>query len=285
MTVTIDISQLRLEYLLHHILCVCGVFANVMLLVAIIKDPLKCFRNSSTYLIANLAVSDLIVSFSSPFRVYLPDNVIKLSQIDAFWYTSFFMVISIAADRYIMIAYPFKHRALIKTKEKRIWAWIIFTWLLSFIFPLRKSFSPGNQYDEHITNAISFSVVLIVCTLYTMAYRALNKQEKILKRQKASGPTLNFIQSKASIKKNRRFFTTIVIITLVTGIAICPLTIYEEVSKKRYSSYDGQNKAVTCIFATMLVLNFVVNPFIYIWRLPNYRKTMLVIYCHRSIQH
>lgn len=284
MTSTIDISQLRLEYFPHHILCLCGVFANVMLLVAIIKDPLKCFRNSSTYLIANLAVSDLIVSLSSPFRVYLPDNVIKLSQIDAFWYTSFFMIISIAADRYIMIAYPFKHRAFIKTKEKRIWAWITFTWLLSFIFPLRKSFSPDNQYDEHITNAICFAIVVIVFILYTMAYRALKKQEKVLKRQRPDGPRLNFMISKTSIRKNQRFFTTIVIITLLTGIAICPLAIYEEVTKKRYSSYDGKDRAVTCIFATVLVFNFVVNPFIYIWRLPTYRKTFLVIYCHKPNQ-
>ena len=38
-----------------------GVVSNVLLLVAFIKDPLKCFRNSGTYLMMNLSVSDCLM--------------------------------------------------------------------------------------------------------------------------------------------------------------------------------------------------------------------------------
>jgi hypothetical protein len=38
-----------------------GVFMHLLLLIALLKDPLKCFRNSGTYLVGNLAVSDFLV--------------------------------------------------------------------------------------------------------------------------------------------------------------------------------------------------------------------------------
>jgi hypothetical protein len=33
---------------------------------------------------------------------------------------------------------------------------------------------------------------------------------------------------------------------------------------------------------TLLFLNMAVNPFLYIWRLPKYRKTFLLMYCCRK---
>ncbi len=45
---------------------VLGVALNVLLLVAFLKDPLKCFRNSGTYLVMNLAVSDCLMCLFAP---------------------------------------------------------------------------------------------------------------------------------------------------------------------------------------------------------------------------
>jgi hypothetical protein len=33
---------------------------------------------------------------------------------------------------------------------------------------------------------------------------------------------------------------------------------------------------------TLFFLNMAVNPFLYIWRLPKYRKTFLLMYCCRK---
>ena len=49
------------------IISVLGVSLNVLLLVAILKDPLKCFRNSGTCLVMNLAVSDCLTCLVAPF--------------------------------------------------------------------------------------------------------------------------------------------------------------------------------------------------------------------------
>ena len=47
---------------------VLGVVSNALLLVAFIKDPLKCFRNSATYLVMNLAVSDSLLCLIAPLH-------------------------------------------------------------------------------------------------------------------------------------------------------------------------------------------------------------------------
>ena len=44
-----------------YIVCLTGAISQTVLLVCLLKDPLKCFRNSATYLVANLAVCDLAV--------------------------------------------------------------------------------------------------------------------------------------------------------------------------------------------------------------------------------
>ena len=56
-TKNFDVTSLPVQI----ISCI-GILANLMLLIAFIKDPLKCFRNSATYLVGNLALSDLLVN-------------------------------------------------------------------------------------------------------------------------------------------------------------------------------------------------------------------------------
>ncbi len=46
---------------------VLGVISNTLLLVAFRKDPLKCFRNSATYLVMNLSVCDGLTCLFAPF--------------------------------------------------------------------------------------------------------------------------------------------------------------------------------------------------------------------------
>ena len=61
-------DSLQFDYGNILLFCVCfaGVISHLLLLNAFVKDPLKCFRNFGTYLVANLAVSDFMVCLISP---------------------------------------------------------------------------------------------------------------------------------------------------------------------------------------------------------------------------
>jgi hypothetical protein len=101
-----------------------GVVSHLLLFTCLLKDPLKCFRNSATYLIANLVLSDFITCSA---------GLIRMTTIFYVWNTamlvSLLSVFSIAIDRYVLTVHPFKHRVLLN--GRRIAIWILSLWLLS----------------------------------------------------------------------------------------------------------------------------------------------------------
>jgi hypothetical protein len=87
-----------------YAVCIAGAISQMVLLICLIKNPLKCFRNSSTYLVANLAVCDLAVVLEMIFGMF---NSLDL----------YVRSLSHTVDRYVMVAYPFKHRLLMSGKK------------------------------------------------------------------------------------------------------------------------------------------------------------------------
>ena len=105
---------------LHHIICryvlmLTGIFSNILLLFAMIMNPLKCFRNSSSFLIMNLAVMD-ILTCSSNFLVLHWRPCVKEYEIYRFFnippYIAISSIFTMACDRYMSCVHPFRYRVL-----------------------------------------------------------------------------------------------------------------------------------------------------------------------------
>ena len=163
-------------YLPVYIICSVGILANLMLLIAFIKDPLKCFRNSATYLVGNLALSDLLVNILLMTRTFLVSEnaVVVFLQYFSF-YSSMWTIFSIVLDRYLMITYPFKHRFLMSGKKMSIW--IAFIWFLSSVHPVKKIFI-RNENDAKAKPGIGLVLVLFTAVVYGKTYFALRKQAR-----------------------------------------------------------------------------------------------------------
>ncbi|CAB3980910.1 5-hydroxytryptamine receptor 1A [Paramuricea clavata] len=147
-----------------------------MLLIAFIKDPLKCFRNSATYLVGNLALSDLlvnVVTMTNTFWVFENAVVVVLQYFS--FYLSMLTIFSIALDRYLMITYPFKHRFLMSGKKMAIWIALI--WFLSAVH-LVKSIVIPKENDVTTVRGIVLALVLFTALLYGKTYFALRKQAR-----------------------------------------------------------------------------------------------------------
>ena len=275
-------SGIHLEYLPLLFLGVCGTIAQVMLLIAFIKDPLRCFRNSASYLVANLAVSDLIAVLYRPCVVYFsPHLEWKLEYFSSAVYVSVFTIFSIAVDRYLMVVHPFKHRYLVNGKKVAVW--VTFLWLIGLTFPLKLSIFGKNTYDHPINNCFGLLIILSTGLTYAMTYFSLKNQARHLAEQDATF-TVNCGQ-KTHVLKERQFLKTIIIISLVAVATLSPIIVLEEViyvfSLKSFSD-ETSCKILKRIFSTIFHANFVVNPFIYIWRLPKYRRTFYSLYCRKT---
>ena len=257
----------------HYFLCVCGFVAHVMLLVAFVKDPLKCFRNSATYLVASLAVSDMTVSISLPLADYLERN--GFSYLRDFCFvaimSSFLTIFSISVDRYLMVVHPFKHRSLIN--GRRMIVWIVSIWIIGFGLVFTKRFIKDVTINRLFHAAVEIGLIFLAAFIYAITYASLKKQSKFLTTQDTSANR----SLEARILKEKRFLKTIAVICFVEITTLSPIIILFVIKNMSLNTNTMQ-----VIFSSNLLLftiNFVVNPFIYIWRLPKYRKTFSVLYC------
>ena len=125
-----------------------GTLSNVLLLVAFLRDPLKCFRNSATYLVANLAISDCatcLISLSLHFILTKFGREFTLEFCYHWFVTvSCVSIASISIDRFLMIAYPIKHRILMEGRVMILWMAVIYihTYIHKILF---KHASPNNK--------------------------------------------------------------------------------------------------------------------------------------------
>ena len=262
------------------IISILGAVSNALLLVAFIKDPLKCFRNSGTYLVINLAVSDFLTSgfFSYP---YIDPNEFLIFHFFLRWFVSvsFVSLTSISIDRFLLVAYPIEHRMLINGKVLVLWLAVI--WMISSVIPASTMFSDvsdTNSRDAFFTFSVIF--ILLSFVMYSFTYYKLKRQSRNLALQ-------NSTESRAQemrILKEKRFLNTIVIIACIAFVCTVPSLIFFLFGK--YMSIDFENPA--SVMALMLSLyifqvSLAVNPLIYILRLPSYRKSFYSLYCRGRI--
>ena len=166
-----------------YVICFIGFLANLMLLIAFIKDPLKCFRNSATYLVANLAISDLLFNAAVFLRYFQgPESILS----DFLQYLSVYLsmgtIFSISLDRFLIITYPFKHRFLISGNKMAIWIGII--WFSSFVHPVADIFS-RDKSGSIAKSAFGSVLTFLTGLLYSKTYFVLRVKARSMTGKKA----------------------------------------------------------------------------------------------------
>ena len=273
------------EYTPCYLILLIGVVGQVLLLIAFIKDPKKCFRNSATYLVANLAVSDLTVCLCFPFRATASSMEFtggsisypkwQLEAAVAILSVSFLTVLSLTIDRFLLVVYPFKHRYLVS--GKRMIIWIALIWLVS-ILRFTKDVIFGVEYYEHfMACGLILSNVVLTVVFYSLTYRSIRRQAKTISRRNHTSTEDRAATSR--VLREKRFLHTIIIIVAISVISITPLSIFALLFLVDNTIYGSFINVLECVFHTIHITNFAVNPLLYIWRLPQYRKTFKILYC------
>ena len=262
-----EMSYTKLKYLSIYLTLCAGVVSHLLLFICWIKDPLKCFRNSATYLVTNLALADFMactvglirMKFSQEFStVFYISNTALL--------VSLFSILSIAIDRYLLTVHPFKHRVLLN--GRRICIWIASIWLLSFC-PLVKDLTLGpNETDTIIYNAMYFIIAMVSSLIYAVTYFSLKKHGRDISQQNQSRD-----------RALREFVKTIIIVAFIQILTLVPA--YIAVMVTGCSKSSSALPSLRFIVFQMYCLNFAINPFLYIWRLRNYRQTFRLLICRK----
>jgi hypothetical protein len=149
-----------------------GIFSNIVLVIGLIIDPLKCFRNPSSYLIANLAITDILTCFTGIVLQYWRPCVNGF-DIHRFihlpLYVAVFSIVTIAFDRYVSCVHPLKYRILITRKVTFI---ILLLWLLPIGHLVFETMYMYMSWSIYSRCAIAIFILLSSAIMYGNAYPA-----------------------------------------------------------------------------------------------------------------
>ena len=263
-----------------------GLFANIFLVFGLFKDPLKCFRNSSSHLIMNLAISDILTNLLWFLVQYWKPCINGFSLFSVVYlppYISCCSITTMAFDRYMSCVHPCKYRIWISRNVTLII--ILFQWSVSIGLLAIETIYQGDIGQPYLRGGMVLLVVISGAMMYCKAAYVLKNNSRYFTSMAAVSTTAQNRTQNARLKNERRLFTTMFLVSFITIITLIPLGTYMILLRKIYVSKEYMNYTYTLWSAdpvhtwltTLFFVNFSVNPFVYTWRLKNYRKTFKVL--------
>lgn len=291
------------------VICPLTVLANVLLLVAIYKDPFKTFRTPTACFLVGLAVTDLVTGLvpepmvtSCYFmhyhhhpKVTRCTKIFDIAGIIAAVTTnsSFLIVMAFTFAQYIAVAFPLKYKRLISVRKTLLC--VAFIWLYSTLFEMSRAVGVPKELLEKIDLYLhsTFSLLFTIIT-YALLQKAFRKQ---MAERSATLNTTNAVsmstahegsprkqkrKSKPMIERNfvRLNLLLIVILLLCSQPTAILWYIYlyaGENTKKSQTLF-----VVRVIADNTLYLKFLLDPFLFAWRLPKYRKALKTTLCRNE---
>ncbi|KAK2555641.1 Thyrotropin-releasing hormone receptor [Acropora cervicornis] len=282
------------------VVCPLTVLSNVLLLVAIYKGP--TFRTPSACFLVGLAFVDLITGLipepmliSCYFMLYNGPNSGCTKAFDALGYliaittnTSYFIVLAFTLVQYVAVAFPFKFQILIT--RRRIAACVAGLFSYATLFEIIRAVGAPKETMFKIDLILHSTVSLLVTIItYLLLQRAFGKQ---MKHRRLTLSTTNTAVTEESPETNRasrrpqsskrtpqqliekNFVRLNLMLIVILLVCSQPSAIFWYIYL--YSDEETKQKIWTArvIADNTLYLKFLLDPFLFAWRMPKYRNAL-----------
>ena len=258
------------------------VTSNAITIVAFVKN--YQLRKRSTYLLLNLAVVDMAVGFTGLWTAYELGLYCKLFEGPLKWWEqhpfaqilrltfalcSLINITIISLERLHATVRPFRHRFV---KKRVYWVIITVSYLIALLFSVISLCVPLSYLLERPYNATSSftsACIIIICFSYSV----------ILIKVKCNPQPRNHVVAGTE----RRLTVTLFFVTFVSLLMWLPYIVQSFLwyTTKIFSSYPSH---LTCSIIMVLGLNSLVNPILYVIRIPQMNKTVKALFCKTNIQ-
>ena len=285
------------SFVYYMVVTTITILANGLLIFAMLKDPLKCFLNATSYFIFHLAFSDLLNSllFMEESLLWLTKfggidglprafRILNSLVLEVLFFANTASIFSLALERCLSIAFPLWHKINVTTGVCRIWLamiwvsgglWVGIRYILLIYFQQERAFKVMRTLG---------TVIIVLATLicYSAGAFIVRKRRLVLKQDTAISKAAQKA-AEVRLRYENRFLRTMFIIFLGFLLGVIPSMfscwVMDGVSIK---TRNHVIKHILNVCDMMLLLNYAVNTFIYLWRLPKYRKTFQVLYCRKT---
>ena len=265
---------------------------NLALLVTIYRDPLRRLRKPSSLLIANLGVADLLLGAVVGYSRAVEELYLVLwNEIPIILNITGYLVGSVSLfagvctlmvmswERYVAVADPFGYPS--RVTDRRTKLYICFIWMNA----IGLSFLPLTSVEKAIfllTYCYShFALPLVAMSfLYTKLFKTMRCLREEFKQVRT---TLSVENARKIFERESKMLSTIVLVLALFFLSFLPFFIKVHVlffcSCKNSAAYVIYHYVAN----EFLPINSLANPFLYAWRLPKYRRSLVAsLKCKRN---
>ena len=183
-----------LSTIISAVFCLVIIFGNVMIIVAVVVNPLKKLRSPFNHFVVNLAVADLIVGMIGMlFSMYYHSQEYLMKKpafrlVAKFFHLPLFIsltaslrsLITLSIDRYIAITCALKYRRYLTWTKCWIVSFVIWTLSLSLPF-ICLEVGYIDFLMIYINTAVPIAAITLIIT-YNRVYKFLRAQTEKMKR-------------------------------------------------------------------------------------------------------
>ena len=273
---------------------VASVLFNGALLIAMTFNSRQVFASLGSYFIYNLAIADFVTGVNSivwGISHLAPEafsQEAEMTLLTIFWITvqvAFFTIFVMSSERLVAIVFPFKAALLMSRKKTTMYC--ITVWIVAVLF--------GGLINHKILKVQFFLTIVfeLVIVFIVIEYVLVFRQLRVLWQSSKTRAVYNghnnneaeSMKNKKTTDLQREYEVTIVVVTLavILVVTVFPYMIACQIVLS-FSLFDTPlpldhpvEVFYLCYFPIEL-LNFVVDPIVYGWRLPKYRKAFLATF-------
>ena len=281
------------------IISVLTIAANIFVLAISIKDPMKTFRTPTAYFLVGIAFADLATAavvepcyYYCFFRLYskgpghAPTRVtcltmFKVGQVASgvTMNVSYITVLAFTLAQNAVVAFPMKMAQRVTAKSVLILQILI--WIYALAFQTTSALAAQDllamKVDFYLHN-IAFTILILIS--YILLFRAF-RRKMAFSMQLQSESSRQIKENKTrKVHQERKFLVInlclimVLVFTDIPNIAWWFLHLYELVPYALPKSLTVQ-LVIDCILLT----KFLLDPFVYVWRLRKYRTALRQVCC------
>ena len=261
------------------------IVANSLLLVTFLVDPLKIFRNPTSYFLIGLAIVDLLTALIQE-PIYATCFMLMYFQHPSWtkcksWmkFTAYFSAfpISISASivfaftltQYIVVASPLRYGRMI-TKKKALLS-VVAIYLYHTLFCCL----PLMGVPQETKHAIDlffhrYTVVLVTIVVYIILHYTMKK--KMTAGRSLQSEEGRHVQVQRSFVRINVVLLIIMIMFFVPSVLLMTIRFFlDDIFTARYGI---RVLVVNLMTDNLLYLKFLFDPIVYAWRMSKYRKSL-----------
>ena len=267
------------------------VLSNVVLLISIYRNPDRNQLNQSpaTLLVVNLSVCDLLlgsgVACASLYYNIALFNGTKTEDVEelrivipvvgvVIVIVSSFTIAAMSLDRFFAVSSPLQYKARV-TKAK-VKVFLVVCWVYALLFScLGLGVSRTVFILLYCHLHVSFPLIILP-VVYWKTYSALRSHNNRVANLADGRKAMDI----AHRNRERKMISAFLLVLILFYVTFLPQSIAQNMLALQPSYLKAEN-FLSFLFASnnFVLVNCILNPFIYAWRIPKYRRAFKEVFC------